>query len=191
MNTQRISRSLLFATGLVGALCSAPSMSQDISHAATAPEAATGASRSAADRHFIAHASAGGRFEVELGNVATAKASNVEVKKFGERMVSDHGKADQELNRISRSLGVSAPTSLDEAQRATIAKLQDMSGGEFDRAYMKEMVQDHKLAVADFKKEAATGRNEQARAFASKTLPTLEKHLTMAENAEQEAKNNP
>ena len=144
--------------------------------------------RSTADNTFATKAAQGGMAEVELGNLATQKATNDKVKKFGQRMVDDHTKANDELKSIASRKGITLPAEVDSKDRSTKDRLAGLSGAEFDRAYMKDMVSDHKADIAEFQKEADHGTDPDLKAFAAKTLPTLQEHLRLAEDAETAAR---
>ena len=143
---------------------------------------AQGAAVPAADRAFAEKAAAGGAAEVEGGKVAEQRAANDKVKQFGARMVQDHGKANDELKQLASRKGIEVPADLDSKHQKDVDQLQKKQGAEFDRAYMDHMVKDHKKDVSDFKKEANSGKDPDIKAFAAKTLPTLEEHLQMAES---------
>ena len=153
---------------------------------ATHAQAATGAKAngavSAADRAFVREAAIGGMAEVELGNLAKEKASSDDVKSFGDRMVTDHGKANDELKQWASQNNVTLPTQLDAKHKATKDRLSKLSGAAFDKAYMKDMVADHKQDVAKFRSESKTAHNPDLKAWAGKTLPTLEDHLKLAQD---------
>ena len=146
------------------------------------------ASRLAADNRFLVNAAQGGMAEVEMGQLAEQHGSSDQVKKFGQRMVTDHSKANDELKKIASKKGETVPTEVNAKQKATLEKLSALNGAEFDRAYMQDMVKDHKEDVSEFKKEANSGDDADLKAFASKTLPTLEDHLKMAEETESQIK---
>jgi putative membrane protein len=186
------------ALGLTLALgSSAQTPSTSSSTSTTGSKAGTSASASAkatskgaskADQSFVEKAAMGGMAEVELGNLAQEKASNPEVKAFGSRMVQDHSKANDELKQIASSKGMQLPTALDKKHRSDIDRLSKMSGAQFDRAYMSHMVDDHREDVADFKKQANSGQDTDLKGFASKTLPTLQEHLQLAQKTNLEVK---
>ena len=144
--------------------------------------AAGSTSMPAADKAFVHKAAIGGMAEVEMGKLAQQKASNDQVKQFGARMAEDHSKANDELKQVATGKGMTLPSDLDAKHKNTMAKLQKLSGAQFDRAYMDEMVADHKTDVAEFKKESTSGKDSDVKAFAAKTLPTLEDHLKMAQS---------
>jgi putative membrane protein len=132
------------------------------------------------DRNFIMDAAMGGMMEVELGRIAAQKGMSDAVKQFGQRMVDDHGKANTELMTLATSKGITLPTAIDDKHRQNVTKLSAMSGAEFDRAYAKMMLKDHEKDVSEFEKQSMKGTDPDVKAFASKTLPTLQEHLTMA-----------
>jgi len=141
-----------------------------------------------ADKTFVEKAAIGGMAEVQLGNLAQQKAASEDVKKFAARMVQDHSKANDELKQIASTKGVQLPSGLDKKHQSDMDRLQKMSGADFDKAYMSHMVDDHKHDVADFKKEANSGNDSDIKGFASKTLPTLEEHLQLAQTTNDAVK---
>lgn len=146
------------------------------------------ANRLASDNNFVTKAAQGGMAEVELGQLAVSHASNAKVKQFGQRMIDDHSKANTELKQVASQKGERPPAQLDPKDQATLDRLSKLNGDKFDRAYMSDMVKDHKTDVAEFKKEASSGDDPDVKAFASKTLPTLEDHLKMAEEINSQLK---
>jgi len=132
------------------------------------------------DQKFIDQAARGSLAEIELGRLAQKNASQGQVKSFGDRMAADHSKAFEELKRIAAAKGRALPAEPDKEMRGQIDKLQAVTGPGFDRAYMNLMVADHRRDVADFRKEARSGKDPQVKAFAARTLPTLEDHLKHA-----------
>jgi putative membrane protein len=151
-----------------------------LSVALTLPLIALGAV-SSPDSRFYKDAAEGGMAEVELGKLAQEKSSNPSVKEFGAMMVSDHAAADEKLQAIAASKNLKLPASPGMGQMATKTKLEVLSGDTFDKAYIKDMIKDHQDDIAMFKKEAASGQDPDAKAYAIATLPTLEKHLKKIE----------
>ncbi len=137
---------------------------------------------SAADKTFIKKAAEGGLAEVELGQLAAQKASSPEVRQFGQRMVDDHSKANDQLKQVASQKGVTVPDKLTAKDAATKAKLEKLSGEAFDRAYMKDMVSDHTKDVSEFQDASQTARDPDVKDFVSKTLPTLQEHLNQAQS---------
>jgi len=151
----------------------------------SAAQAQSGASRlGSADNSWVMKVAAGGLAEVELGKLAQSQGSSDAVKQFGKRMVDDHSKANDELSQLASRKGITLPTSLDAKHQATKDRLSKLSGAAFDRAYMDDMVKDHREDVSEFRKEATNGQDADVKAFAAKTLPTLEEHLKMAQDTD-------
>jgi len=169
---------LRFWSGLVvGALVALPAMAQTDTgahggHPAVAPPALAS---------FAREAAAGGMAEVELGRLAVQKASNPAVKEFGQHMVDDHAKANAELQSIAAQAGVELPSAMDAKQKKIYDKLSSLSGSAFDRAYMDDMVKDHKEDIAAFEKASRAPGDSPFKAFATDKLPTLRQHLQMAQ----------
>lgn len=130
-----------------------------------------------ADTHFAMKAAQGGMAEVKMGQLAADKASSPDVKAFGQQMVDDHTKANDQLKSIAQEQGITLPTDVNQKQQAMYDRLSKLSGADFDKQYVKGMVMDHEEDVKDFRKEANSGKDEKIKSFASQTLPTLQQHL--------------
>jgi len=140
------------------------------------------------DATFVKHAASGGMHEVELGRVAQSQASNDLVRKFGERMVTDHTKANTELKTVAAAMGVSLPEKMMDEHQKEFDKFKSLSGAEFDRAYVDHMVKDHEEDVAMFKRATTEAKDARLKDFATKTLPTLEDHLKTIKEIQQQIK---
>lgn len=135
---------------------------------------------SSADRKFATTAAMDGMAEVELGRLATERGASDAVKQFGQRMIDDHTKANDQLKQWAATAGLTLPTALDAKRQAVMNRLSRLSGAAFDRAYAQQMVKDHTKAVQLFQREADRGTDAGLKSFASSTLPTLREHLQMA-----------
>jgi putative membrane protein len=154
---------------------------QDKDSNGTATSSKHSAGTAASDKSFVKKAAEGGLAEVELGQLATQKASSEEVKKFGQRMVDDHSKANDQLKQVAAQQQIDLPTEPSAKDKATKARLEKLSGEKFDRAYMSDMVKDHRKDVGEFAHEAKMGKDPAIKSFAESTLPTLREHLKEAE----------
>lgn len=132
------------------------------------------------DSEFAVEAASGGMMEVQLGELAQQKASSQRVKDFGAMMVRDHTKANDELKSLAGMKNITLPPAPGEDHMEHIKKLTAKSGKEFDRDYMKMMVDDHQEDVDKFEKCSKDGKDADLKAFASKTLPVLRAHLDSA-----------
>ncbi|WP_306622033.1 DUF4142 domain-containing protein [Chryseobacterium ginsenosidimutans] len=155
----------------------------------TAPGNANSAdSLSSDDKKFADAAAMGGMMEVMMGKLAAGNANNAAVKALGEMMVKDHSKANDELKNWASKTGYTLPTGLDAEKQKRYDDLKAKKGAEFDKMYTDLMVSDHQKDIAEFKKEAAGGKEASLKSFASKTLPTLEHHLMESEKAKTAVK---
>lgn len=135
------------------------------------------------DQKFLFEAAKGGTAEVELGKIAAEKGSSPEVKRFGQRMVDDHGRAGEELKTLAKNKTITLPADIDAKDKALRDRLLKLSGNAFDRAYMAAMLDDHRKDVYAFRMEARAGKDPDVKAWAAKTLPTLTEHLELAQSA--------
>jgi len=167
---------MISTTALAFAITTIPGQAQNGSSAKASPGA------SAADTKFMKEAADGGMAEVQLGQLAASKASSDDVKKFGQRMVDDHSKANDQLKQLASQKQVDLPQDVSAKHKATKERLSKLSGAEFDRAYMSEMLKDHKKDVAEFERESKSAKDQDVKNFAAQTLPTLQEHLKQAQS---------
>jgi putative membrane protein len=95
-------------------------------------------------------------------------------------MVTDHSKANDELKKIATTKNITLPALPADELKATKDRLSKLSGADFDREYMSMMVAGHDKAVAAFQEESTDGSDPELKAFATKTLPTLLEHQSLA-----------
>jgi putative membrane protein len=145
-------------------------------------KSATAAELDRDDRTFVERAAAGGIAEAEMCKLGREKASSGQVTQFATRMAQVHSKANEELKHLARSRDVAVPATPDKWQQDDMDKLGKLSGSQFDRQYMARMVSDHQKTVAEFKKASQSAKDSEVKAFAAKTLPKLQDHLTQAQS---------
>lgn len=141
-----------------------------------------------ADMKFMKTAAQGGLAEVQSGELAASQGSSQQVKSFGQQMVSDHGKANQELMNLASAKGVQLPTDPGARHKRAMTALKGSSGAAFDRAYAAQMVKDHEETLALFRKAADSAKDAEVKAFAAKTVPTLQHHLDMSRSLQAAVK---
>lgn len=137
---------------------------------------------SATDKKFVTEAAQGGMEEVKLGNLALKNAQDTDVKSFGQHMVEDHSKANEELAGLAKSKHVTLPADVKPSDKALYNRLAKLHGRAFDKLYISEMVKDHKKDVGEFQHASTACHDAELKAWAGKTLPTLEHHLQMAQD---------
>jgi putative membrane protein len=128
------------------------------------------------DSEFVVEAASGSMMEVELGKLAVERANSPQVKNFAQKMVNDHSKANERLKNLAQKKNIAIPNNLPNDHQKKIEDLRGKSGAEFDKEYMDLMVDDHKDDVDKFEKAADDLNDNELRAWASETLPTLRQH---------------
>jgi putative membrane protein len=133
-----------------------------------------------ADRAFVAKAAQGGLMEVAAGKLAAQRGLDQAVKEFGQKMVTDHASANDQLKSLADSKQILLPSSLSPEEDAALGKLEGLNGTDFDKAYLQMMVKDHVEDISEFEKEVKKGQDAEVKSFAENTLPTLRHHLMLA-----------
>jgi len=144
--------------------------------------AGAGANLTSAERIFLENMARGNMAEVELGNLAQQKSSNQTVKDFGQRMVTDHTKLNDDLKQFAESRNITLPTKVSSAEASQKQKLEQLSGNSFDKAYMTDMLSDHQHDVMEVQRMAEHAQDPGVKQLAAKILPIFEDHLQIAEN---------
>jgi putative membrane protein len=138
------------------------------------------------DKDFVHKALQGGSAEVELGQLAAQKAQSDDVKQFARKMVEDHSQlADQVMKPLAKQLGVAEPNGLSKKDKTLKASLEKLSGAEFDQAYIKAMLKDHKEDLKDFKEEASMSQDPSVKKAAEQGETVISQHLQMIEQIAQ------
>lgn len=133
------------------------------------------------DKSFVKKAAEGGLAEVRLGELAQQKSNSQDVKDFAQKMVNDHTQLNNQMQPIAQQMGVSSPQGLSKKDKKEIAKLENLSGQQFDEAYIKYMVKDHKKDLSEFKDEASRTQNPQLKNAAQQGAQVIDQHLQLAE----------
>jgi putative membrane protein len=136
-------------------------------------------SLSSKDRTFVMQAGQLSMMEVELGRLAVKRGSSAGVKQYGQEMVEDHTRANQELMQLAMQKKVELPTEMSTQNTALIDRLSGLSGKSFDAAYKQAMIDSHKQAIALFQAQSQQGQDPELKAWATQKLPNLQAHLEM------------
>jgi putative membrane protein len=138
-------------------------------------------SLSSADKDFLENAAQSGHAEIEGSKIAEQKSGNAAVKTFAGQMIQDHTKVSQELTTLAASKGYTPPSEPSVVQKTKLKALGVTSGTSFDKMYASQIgVSAHEDAVHLFQKAATDAKDPDIKAFAAKTVPSLEHHLEMA-----------
>ena len=148
--------------------------------------AAQGATQPAGDRDFVARAAMSNMAAIQLGHLATKKAQSADVKQFAQTTIDDHVKAQQQLADAASGAGVQWPKKLDDKYRQTAERLSKLSNDEFDREFVKAIVEGHRDVQKMLAGRASTHPGEdtlgaKVNQWAATTLPDVQAHLKQAE----------
>jgi putative membrane protein len=132
------------------------------------------------DAEFVKMAASSGMHEVELGKLAATKAQNADVKKFAQKLVDDHTKANEELKAAAKDANIEVPAKMLEKHQKHVEHFREYKGSNFDADFVKHEIKDHEEGIALFTRASKELKNEKLKAFATKTLPVLKEHLEMA-----------
>jgi putative membrane protein len=140
---------------------------------------AYGQGLSSQDRKFMQDAAKGGMKEVHMGHMGLEKGTSPGVKEFSQHLINDHTKGNEELTALAKQKSVTLPA--DDPKSADSSSVAKKTGADFDKAFAKDMVEDHQKDIAEFEKEAKSGSDPDVKNWANKTLPTLRSHLMEAQ----------
>lgn len=132
------------------------------------------------DKKFLTNASQGSYDEIQLGKLAEQKGTNPAVKNFGRRMVTDHTRLNESMKPYADSWGIAAPSALSSDAQKEYDKLKGLSGADFDKEYMSDMVSDHSKDLDAFTKEVKDTKDAKFRASVEKGKSVVAAHKNMA-----------
>jgi len=136
---------------------------------------------------FLSDAIQASRTEVEAGKAAGTKSKNADIKKFAQMMVTDHSKANSDIEALAKKKTFNLPTGLGSNQ-STFDKLNTLNGDDFDREFIDTMVSDHQKVIDMFQKQSQNSADPDVKALAAKMLPVLQKHLDAAKDIQAKMK---
>lgn len=188
-STENTTTTDTYATSSSATDTSATTSTVDTSNTSTSGTTSTTVSSlDPADQEFMTKAAQGGMAEVSLGQIASSKATNADVKAFGDRMVTDHSKLNDELKQLAQTKGVTLPADVDQASKDTADKLTKATGKTFDKEYISDMVTDHEKDVKEFEKQSKAAKDPDLKTWVTNSLPTLQDHLKMAKETKSKLK---
>lgn len=134
------------------------------------------------DQAFVDMAAQTDMLEAHLGQMAADQAESQAVKDYAQMLVTDHTADYNQITAVATKAGLVVPKGLDKAHEKELAPFEKLKGAAFDRKYVRAMVSGHEAAIKAYNKEAANGQSADIKAYATQTLPTLEKHKTGAQD---------
>lgn len=154
-------------------------------HAAGVVGTAAGPAGATTDAGFVTNAAIGGMYEVEAGRIAAERAMNANVKALGQRMVTDHTKANEELKPIATTLNLAVPATLDQRRQGMIDNLRGATDQDFDRVYLQQQEAAHNETNALLSTYSSSGGTAALKAWAEKTLPVIHAHQQVIDGLDE------
>jgi putative membrane protein len=146
-----------------------------------------GGAMTVSDTEFATMAAQGSTAEIQMSQLAEQKATSKDVQKFARQMIKDHTKSNNNLMKVAAKKQMTLPTTPSADQMQMMSQLQASSGAEFDRLYIQLAgVQAHQMMLGLYQSEISNGTDADIKSFARKTLPTVQKHLRMAQEMANE-----
>jgi putative membrane protein len=183
MKKMTIALAILLATGGMYACNDTASNKDAVEKADSANEQKEDAQSTAVkedDSEFMTFAADAGMTEVEAGKTAETKATDPKVKQFAADMIKDHTAAGNDLKSLAATKNVTLPSAISEEHQKALSDVGAKTGKDFDKAYIDQMVTDHQKVVDKFDDASKNAKDPDVKAFAAKTLPTLQAHLEHA-----------
>ena len=154
-------------------------------HAAGVTGAVAGPAGAMTSAMFVTNAAVGGMYEVEAGRIAVQRSTNPRIKAFGQQMVTDHTKANDELKPIAAAGNLAVPTALDQRHQGLIDNLRGATDQDFDRVYLQQQEAAHNETVSLLETYGRAGDNDALKAWAAKTLPVVRHHQQMVDQMDE------
>lgn len=171
----------LFMTGIIG-MSSAQDNRNRNGNANTTSNTGTAMTLTAADSDFANMAAQGSAAEIQMAELAIQRSKNKDVMKYARRMVKDHTKASRDLDKIATRKGMTLTRTPNSEQMQMMDQLRGASDADFDMTYIRIAgVEAHQTMLTLFQNQAGNGSDADLKRFASKTLPTVQTHLRMAQ----------
>ncbi len=139
------------------------------------------------DQAFLQKAAESNLYEIELGKIAEKTSTNPEIRKIAQDIVRNHTAANQQLEKLAASKGITLPSSPTKAQQQKVAALESKSGEQFDKAFMQDQVQNTQQTISTFERERSRTSDPEIKGWAESMLPRLKNHLSALQSARPEA----
>lgn len=137
------------------------------------------------DQMFVRDMMEGDDAQVAMSQLAQQKSSSADVQQFGQKMVQIHGQLNDQLKPAAKALGVSEPKGPSKKAKQEIAKLEALSGPDFDTAYIQAMAKQQQHDLKEFKTEASSGQNPNIQQAAKQDAPILTEHYQVLQKLAQ------
>jgi len=99
------------------------------------------------DKDFLIHALVAGTKEVKLSELAESRSDNADVKQFAKEIINDHKRMNETLAERAKNLKIGVLAGAEQDTKDAVNTLSKLKGADFDKTYLKMMVEDHQKAI--------------------------------------------
>jgi putative membrane protein len=139
------------------------------------------------DQSFLQKAAEMNHYEIALGKIAERASSNPEIRKIAQDIVRNHTAANQQLEKLAASKGVTLPSAASQAQQQKIASLESKTGEQFDKAFLQDQLQSAQQSISTFERERSRTADPEIKSWADSMIPRLKNHLATLKTSRPEA----
>jgi putative membrane protein len=132
------------------------------------------------DRDFLVKTTTTVHADMQYSDLVEKRSNNDKVKEFARKLLKAHKQMGDDLAKLAQDQKLAIVAGTEKETRDEIDRLSKLKGDEFDRAYLKRIVDDHERAVQMYEGQVKSGKNERMSTFAKDTLPMLQRHLKEA-----------
>ncbi|MGN6369712.1 MAG: DUF4142 domain-containing protein [Phycisphaerae bacterium] len=137
------------------------------------------------DKEFVRDSGSGNKMEIEVGQYIAEHTQNPQVKQYAQTLVQDHQQSQEQLKQAASQAGVSFSDQLTPEHKAMLKELKQKSGDDLNRDFVFSAIADHHKDILEFTYASQHLQNQQLKQYAQQTIPTLQKHLQLANTLSQ------
>jgi putative membrane protein len=125
---------------------------------------------------FVVEAAAGNYGEIKLAQLAIQKSTNKDIQAIAKTLEADHTTALNELKTLAASKAINIPTEEPDKTKELITDLSDDKPADFDKAWVKALMDKHEKTIRSYEKELNDSKDEALKAWITKVLPIIRTH---------------
>ena len=145
----------------------------------------TGSGASPADQAFVSSVFESDVAEEQLGQLAQQKSQSDDVKQLAQRITDSRAQLDDQLKPLADKMDVHKPSKPSKKVRQEIAKLEALSGPQFDEEYIQAVAKANGKDVKDFNSEAESAQDLNLQQAIKQDALVLAQHQQAVEQVAQ------
>lgn len=125
---------------------------------------------------FVVDAASGNYAEIRLAQLAEQKSTDKEIQDLAKMLQADHTAALDDLKTLATSKSITIPTEEPNKTKEQIKDLSDDKPADFDKAWVKELMDKHEKTINTYEKALGELKDEDIKAWINKVLPKIRTH---------------